>query len=98
AIGYASASMYGPTPATEAMPECEQLLKEVRGDRKAESTILGVLAVLHAMQGDFKAARTMALRGRSLVRELGPSVTGSTTSTELSRVDILAGDLAGAEA
>jgi tetratricopeptide (TPR) repeat protein len=98
AIGYASASMYGPTPSTEAMPECEQLLTEVRGDRKAESTILGVLAVLHAMQRDFTTARSMAARGRALVRELGPSVTGSTTSTELSRVDILAGDLDAAEA
>jgi predicted ATPase/class 3 adenylate cyclase len=97
AIGYAVTALHGPTPATEALRRTERLIEDVQGDRKAEAVILGVLAQLHAMRGSFEVAREMYLRARSMLEDLGPSVTAASTSTESSRVEVLAGDLDAAE-
>jgi ATP/maltotriose-dependent transcriptional regulator MalT len=59
--------------------------------------ISGVLAQLNAMRGDFDEARDLYGRARSMLSDLGASVTAASTSTESSRVEILAGDLAAAE-
>jgi tetratricopeptide (TPR) repeat protein len=97
AIGYASAALWGPTPVTEALATCERLVREVEGDRKAESLILGVLGQLRAMRGDFDAARELYRRAASMLADLGPSLTSSTLSIEASRVEALAGDYTAAE-
>jgi tetratricopeptide (TPR) repeat protein len=97
AIGYAVSALHGPTPATEAIRRCEQLAIDVAGDRKAEAVIFGVLAQLHAMRGEFEQGRTLYGKARSMLDDLGPSVTAASTSTESSRVEVLAGDLAAAE-
>jgi predicted ATPase/class 3 adenylate cyclase len=97
AIGYAVSALHGPTPASEALRRSEQLVVDVAGDRKAEAVISGVLAQLHAMRGDFERGRELYGRARSMLHDLGPSVTAASTSTESSRVEILAGDVAAAE-
>ena len=97
AAGYATVALGGPTPVATAMERCTELLDQVRGDRKAEAVILGVLAQLHAMLGEFDTGRDMYRRGQAMLADLGPSVTASTTSTESWRVEALAGDLAAAE-
>ena len=97
AMGYAATALHGPTPVTDAIRRCEELSEEVRGDRKAEAVILGVLAVCRAMEGEFEAARDLYRRARAMLAELGPSVTANATSTESSRVEMLAGDVAAAE-
>jgi len=97
-IGYATATLNGPTPVAEALGECESLLAEVRGDRRTEGTILSITAVFHAMEGRFDEARDRLDRGRSLIAELGPSLAASTTSLEASRVYWLARNLDAAEA
>ena len=63
------------------------LSAQVRGDRKAEAVILGVLAQLHAMQGDFDRRREVSERQRQMLDELGPSVTARATSIERARVE-----------
>jgi class 3 adenylate cyclase/tetratricopeptide (TPR) repeat protein len=98
AIGYAVSALHGPTPAGEALRRGEELVAEVSGDRKAEAVINGVLAQLHAMHGDFVRGRELYLRARAMLDDLGPSVTAASTSIEASRVEILAGNLAAAEA
>jgi class 3 adenylate cyclase/tetratricopeptide (TPR) repeat protein len=97
AMGYATTALLGPTPVAEALTECEQLVEDVSGDRKAESVILGVLAQLHAMQGEFEVARDLYRRAAAMLADLGPSVASSTLSTESSRVEALAGDFEAAE-
>jgi tetratricopeptide (TPR) repeat protein len=97
ASGYATVAMLGPTPVAEMLQKCEELIAQVGDDRKAVGVISGVLAVLHAMQGSFDRARDLYRSGRSMLEELGPSVTASSTSTESSRVEFLAGDPAAAE-
>ena len=98
AIGYAVSALHGPTPVDDAIRTGERLADEVRGDRKAEAIILGVLAQLHAMVGTFEAARERSGRALEMLVDLGPSITAASTSIESSRIEILAGDLAAAEA
>ncbi|TAK01949.1 MAG: adenylate/guanylate cyclase domain-containing protein [Chloroflexota bacterium] len=98
AMGYAATALHGPTAVADAIRRCEELSEEVRGDRKAEAIISGVLSVLHAMEGDFDRARGLYGRGREMLLDLGPSVTAASTSVDWSRVELLADDLAAAEA
>jgi tetratricopeptide (TPR) repeat protein len=97
AVGYAVTALHGATPVAEALAECEALAAEVSGDRKAEAVILGVLAQLHAMEGRFERGRELYRRALAMLNDLGPSVTAASTSTESSRVELLAGDLEAAE-
>jgi len=97
AVGYATTALLGPTPVTEALATCERIVAEVQGDRKAESVILGVLAQLHAMRGDFAGGRDLYRRAAAMIADLGQSVTSAALSTESSRVEALAGDFEAAE-
>ncbi|MDO8484870.1 MAG: adenylate/guanylate cyclase domain-containing protein [Candidatus Limnocylindrales bacterium] len=97
AVGYAFTILHNATPVAAALAKCEELIPEVRADRKAEADILGVVAQLHAMEGRFEQARELYRMGRELVSDLGPSVTGASASLEVSRVEMLAGDPAAAE-
>jgi tetratricopeptide (TPR) repeat protein len=97
AIIYSYATLHGPTPVSEAIQRCEEYLGFVSTDRSAEAILLGVLAELRAMQGNFSQARTLCERSRELIADLGPSVTAASTSLEASRVEMLAGDPAAAE-
>jgi ATP/maltotriose-dependent transcriptional regulator MalT len=82
---------------TEAIPQLEALIASVEGDRTAEAVLVGSLAVLHAMNGDFETARVLYRRGDAIAAELGSGLVGSSSSLDSSRVERLAGDLAAAE-
>jgi tetratricopeptide (TPR) repeat protein len=97
AAGLASVMLRGPKPVSEVVQVCEELLREVEGDRKAEAIISGVLAQLRAMSGAFDEARRLYRHGQAILADLGQSITAAATSTESSRVEMLAGDLAAAE-
>ncbi|HEX7948725.1 MAG TPA: adenylate/guanylate cyclase domain-containing protein [Candidatus Limnocylindrales bacterium] len=97
AILYAYATLHGSTPVVEAIARCEEYLTLVNTDRSAEAILLGVLAELHAMQGDFAEARSLLKRSRGLISDIGSSVTAASTSLEASRVEMLAGKPAAAE-
>jgi class 3 adenylate cyclase/tetratricopeptide (TPR) repeat protein len=98
ATGYAVASVLGTTPVQEALGTCERVLREVKGDRRAEALVCGALAQLRAMEGDFDEAREMYRQEVSLLADLGVSRESASTSIESARVEILAGDLDAAEA
>jgi tetratricopeptide (TPR) repeat protein len=98
AMGYASYAVNGSLPAAEVAERCRAFMSEVAGDRRAEAVILGVMAQLRAMDGDFEEARRMSQRERQLLLDLGPSAVAFATSLNSSRVEVLAGDLAAAEA
>jgi class 3 adenylate cyclase/tetratricopeptide (TPR) repeat protein len=97
AAGYATVALLGPTPVREVIAKCEQLMTEVAEDRKAVAIVSGVLAVLKAMEGSFDEARSLYQAGRRMLEELGRSVPAASTSTESSRVEMLAGDYVAAE-
>jgi tetratricopeptide (TPR) repeat protein len=96
-MGYVSCATYSRRAVAEAMPRCEAFLARVRGDRTSEATVWAALAQLTAMSGDLGRAHEMAQQYRATLLELGPSVSGASTSLETSRVDLLAGDPEAAE-
>jgi tetratricopeptide (TPR) repeat protein len=89
--------LQGPTPVSEAIPQLEALIASVEADRTAEAVLVGSLAVLRAMDGDFDGARDLYRRGEAIAAELGSGLVGSSSSIDSSRVELLAGDLAAAE-
>jgi class 3 adenylate cyclase/tetratricopeptide (TPR) repeat protein len=98
ATGYAIGSVLGSTPVTEALAVCERILTEVEGDRLAEAIVCGALAQLHAMRGDFEVARQRYHQEVALLSDLDVSRESASTSIDSARVEVLAGDLATAEA
>lgn len=97
-INYAVLSLHIDTPIDAAIGECEALSEGVAGDRMAEGVIGIVRALLLAMTGRFEEAWPLATESRRMLVDLGPSVTASSTSIELSRIAFLAGDPATADA
>ena len=97
ATAYAVAAVFGPTPVSEAIDRCEQMLEQVSGDRHSEGILLGYLASLLAMQGSFDRARELSTRGRALLEELGLEVEGALVDVEAWRIEMLAGDRIAAE-
>jgi class 3 adenylate cyclase/tetratricopeptide (TPR) repeat protein len=95
---YASVALVGTLPASAVSERCEQLIQQVAGDRRSEAVIRGVLANVCVMQGDFARAREESERQRQMLADLGPSVAAMSTSIERARIEVLAGDLATAEA
>ena len=97
ACHYAQVATYGPTPVADAVRRCEELLERANGDRRTEGIVTGLLARLHAMQGNLEHARALYARGRALLQDMGRSVAASSTSIDSCSVEMLAGDPGGAE-
>jgi tetratricopeptide (TPR) repeat protein len=89
---------YGPTPVGEAIRMCDELIARSGGDRKAEAIALRCLAHMHAMQGNFEAARDEYRRARAMLEELGWTFIAALGSIVSGPIEMLAGDPAAAEA
>ncbi|MFL6127681.1 MAG: adenylate/guanylate cyclase domain-containing protein [Mycobacteriales bacterium] len=98
ASAYTLAALYGPTPAAEAIEQCEQLAAQGLTDRQAEALVLCSLAQLRAMQGDFARARELLRSARTLLEDLGVIVLAAATAMHHARIELLGGDLGIAEA
>jgi predicted ATPase/class 3 adenylate cyclase len=94
---YTLAALYGPTPADEAIEQCEHLITEGLSDRQAEALVLCSLAQLRAMQGEFEHARELVRAARTVLADLGVIVLAAATAIDSARVELLAGDLVTAE-
>jgi tetratricopeptide (TPR) repeat protein len=90
-------TVYGRTPVPVALAECERILEEARGDRRAEGLVLGSLARLYALDGDFERARDAYRRARAVLEDLGTNVLAASLSLDSHAVELLAGDPAAAE-
>ena len=97
ASGYAVGALFGPTAVPEALRRCEELAAEIRGDRRTEALIRGVLAQLYAMQGTMDRARELSGQSLAMLEELGAGVLSSATSLNSSPIELLDGDLEAAE-
>jgi tetratricopeptide (TPR) repeat protein len=97
ASGYASMGLRGRAATSDLIAQCEKLLREITGDRKAEAIISGSLAQLHAMRSDFAKGRDSYRHFQDVLTDLGAGVNARSTSIESSRVEVLAGDLDAAE-
>jgi class 3 adenylate cyclase/tetratricopeptide (TPR) repeat protein len=95
-LGYCALS--GPTPVPDAIARCRSLLEEVRGDRKPEALLEAALSHLEAMRGNVEESRTLYRKSRAMLEELGWTFLAAQTSFDSGPVEMLAGDLATAEA
>jgi predicted ATPase len=98
ASGLAQSALFGPTPVSEAIAICEQVLGRVTDDRKATAITEATLAHLEAMRGNFAEARLRYRRSRAILEESGWRLTAAGTSLASAPVEMLAGDLETAEA
>jgi class 3 adenylate cyclase/tetratricopeptide (TPR) repeat protein len=88
----------GPTPVPEAIERCEEILRRGFADRQSEAVALCSLSSLLALHGEFDRARELYRRARTLREDLGAAVLAASTSLTSSRVELLAGNAAAAEA
>ena len=94
----AGAAFMGPTPVDEVIALGLSLLEHSGGDRKNDAQILRILAHAHAMRGEFDLARTEYRQARRDLEELGWTNQAAITSLDSGPAEMLAGDLAAAEA
>ena len=95
-LGFCALS--GPTPVSEAIDRCRELLDDVGGDRKAEALLDASLSHLEAMRGNVDESRSLYRASRAKLEELGWTFLAAQTSFDSGPVEILNGDLATAEA
>jgi tetratricopeptide (TPR) repeat protein len=88
----------GPTPAPEAERRISELVGRAHGNRKVEACSLATRAPLVAMQGRFDEARAFRDQALALNEELGLRMYAAAISHYTGLVEVLAGDLAAAEA
>ncbi|MDP9270601.1 MAG: AAA family ATPase [Chloroflexota bacterium] len=98
ATGYAHPAKYGPLPVPLAIERLEELVEQVKADRRSVAAIQASLAQLYAMRGEFERARAMYAQARTLLQELGAGMLGASTSLDSAQVEMLAGDYSAAEA
>jgi class 3 adenylate cyclase/DNA-binding winged helix-turn-helix (wHTH) protein len=92
-----SALYCGPTPVSDALELCEQLLVEHGGDRASEANILVWLGALEAMRCQFGLAREAVARARVVYEELGLTLALDTCDLVLGVVEMLDGKPEAAE-
>jgi ATP/maltotriose-dependent transcriptional regulator MalT len=95
--GYAGAASFGPTPAQEAIERCEDMLRQVAGDRHSEAAILGMLGGLHALVGSFEIAREYIGQALAVFEDLRLDVNFAHACVDAWRVEMLADELDAAE-
>jgi class 3 adenylate cyclase len=88
---------WGPTPVEDGIRRCEQVLGEVRGDRRVEAEVLATQAVLLAMLGRYQEARVHLRRTGEIYKDLGLLYGLGLTSEARLEIEMLAGDPVEAE-
>ena len=98
-IGLGTAPYWGPTPVDECTKRCEDLLAEIGGRRPTvEAALVGTLAGLEAMRGNFDEARGLYARQQSMHEDLGLPYSLAAATIMAGRIEMLAGEPAAAEA
>lgn len=97
ALGMTLNAVYGPTPALEAIAQCEALIAGDLADRQVQNLIICKVAQLHAMIGDYETARANVQSARLVLRDLGQGVRAASSSFDVGAVEMLAGNAAGVE-
>jgi class 3 adenylate cyclase/tetratricopeptide (TPR) repeat protein len=95
-IQYTCAAMrVGPTPAEDALGRLDEIEPLARGNPRLEEAVLSARAHLVAIQGDFEAARGLALQAVALAEEHG--LESAHARLVKGQVEFLAGDSEAAE-
>jgi len=90
--------VFGPTPMTEVIRRCEEMLALVGNDRVREARVLNVMSLAKAAVGSFAEARADYRRGREILEELGHRLLPALGTLAGGWIEVHAGDLEAAEA
>jgi len=89
---------FGPTPVSDAIARCRQLLRDEVTDHYGNANVTTLLAGLVAQGGDFAASRQLLSSARGIYEELGQRTSVAVFyATVASDVELLAGDAVTAE-
>jgi tetratricopeptide (TPR) repeat protein len=91
----ASSVLFGPTPVGQAIRRCVDIRRRVRNSPAATAVTSHQLAALHAMKGEFDAARALVREGNEILDDLGRM--NSAVSHPEAWVELLAGHPEAAE-
>src|SRR5262249_33816113 len=75
----ASAALWGPTPAPDGIRQCERYLDEIGNHPSGQAVILRHMAGLYAMQDNITTAHATLNRAKTLLEDLGPTMTAALT-------------------
>ncbi|HEX9044911.1 MAG TPA: adenylate/guanylate cyclase domain-containing protein [Candidatus Limnocylindrales bacterium] len=92
---YASSALgilLGPTPVPDGIARCEDLLRQVGSDRRAQAVTLASLSHLRGMAGEFDRARDDYRRGRAILEELGLKFDAAIMSLDYGLVELMANE------
>jgi class 3 adenylate cyclase/tetratricopeptide (TPR) repeat protein len=93
----AMATLWGPTPVTDAHLRCDELLERGRGARLVDAFAARVRGGLSSMTGDFEGGREHCRRAAEIYEELGHPISAIGVVMELQRIERQAGRLDTAE-
>ena len=88
---------YGPTPVTEAVRKCTELLAETPRAPTFEAGLATTLAGLRAMEGRVEEARSLYAESIAVYQEFGLRFRRAVRAIVGAQIETLAGDLAAAE-
>jgi tetratricopeptide (TPR) repeat protein len=94
---YAQALYYGPTPVSEAVRRCSELLAEAPGAPTFEAGIATTLAGLRAMEGRFAEARELYANSIAVYEDFGLRFRRAARAIVGAQIEVFAGDLRAAE-
>jgi tetratricopeptide (TPR) repeat protein len=89
--------LYGPTPIDTALATCNELLGRDDTTRSLEANVLGAVAGLEALRGEFGLARTAYGRAAAILEELGLELSRAALTQVGAPIELLAGDPVAAE-
>jgi class 3 adenylate cyclase/tetratricopeptide (TPR) repeat protein len=95
--GLSVSAIFGPLPVGEGIRRCEEILRKVKGNSRAEAFVLEHLGHLQAMMGRFQEARATIRRSVDMYDEIGAFGHASRAGITAAEVEMLAGDTAAAE-
>jgi predicted ATPase/class 3 adenylate cyclase len=97
-LGQLALSLYwGPTPVSEAIARCEEMLAQAGRDPIVEARVMVPLAGLEAMRGGFDRARALYRQSQDILEDLGLRPLLAAHTLALSSIEALAGDPGAAE-
>src|SRR5205085_804291 len=93
----AAARIWGPTPAAEIERWSVTVLETYAGEPMAEAAAMMARAYAEALKGDASSARQLANRARSIYADMGVQFLLARSTSVLSLIELLAGDLTATE-
>jgi class 3 adenylate cyclase/tetratricopeptide (TPR) repeat protein len=84
-------SVYGPTPVTDALERCRQILDAIGSDRRAKALTERAIAHLLALDGRADEGRELCAATRASLLDLGWNFDAALVSINLGPIELLAG-------